>query len=302
MAITLASASELGLDDKQQALAEEIITTDNFFRLLPFVTTSGNAYSYERELALPTAEGVAIGGSFTATNATYQNVTVGLTTVGAQIEINKLLQAQGVGNVVDGGLVASQMKRGAKSVARKFAEWLIVGDKSNAVQFDGIQTLMADSAFTSQVIDYSSTDAALTEAMLDDLVSAVKLRRPDVIMTTSKGVNKIKALMRAHGGVTYGEVAGVQMLMWDGIPLIANDWLSSDVDGVTSGTQADVYAICLGDDGLHGVTTTDGAGIGVEYVGVHQTKDQDIFRVKMYGAIAIASTKSIAVLKSVTVA
>lgn len=303
MSVTLANAKLLGLDDKQAALAEEIITVDELFSVLPFVPVSGNSYSYSRENTLVTAEGKAIGGDFTPGQSTYTEVTVPLTTIGAQVEINKLLQAQAVGDIVDGGLVASQLARAAKSVGRQFAQWFVTGNSGTAGQFDGIDIMLNASspytAFSGQSLDKAG--AALTLEMLDELVSAVTLRRPDVLVMTQKARNKVKSLMRALGGVTTVEVGGRHILAFDGIPMIANDWISSDVDGVTSGSQQHIYAMCLGTDGVCGLTTGSVPGINAELVGTHQTKDQDIWRVKMYGAIAVHSTKSIARLEKVTV-
>jgi hypothetical protein len=299
MSVTLANAKLLGLDDKQAALAEEIITVDEVFSVLPFVTTNGNSYTYVRENALVTSAGVAIDGTFTPGQSTYVEKTLALTTVGAQVEINKLLQAQNVGQVVDGGLVASQLARAAKSVGRKFAEYLITGDSATTGQFDGLDTLLLDGAYASQKIDASN--ATLTLDMLDSLISTVKLRRPDAIMMTQKARNKVRSLMRALGGVQMIEVAGRQIPAFDGIPLLANDNIIDDVSGGTAGTQTRIYAMCLGDDSVAGVTTVGVPGINAEMVGTHSTKDQDIWRVKMYGAVVVHSTKSLARIDNVTV-
>lgn len=298
MSLTLANAKELGLDDKQAALAEEIITVDELFSLLPFIPVSGNAYAWARENALVTAAAHAIGGAFTPGQTTYTPKSVALTTLGAQVEINKLIMNQGVGAQVDGGVSASQLARAAKSVARLFAQQFIVGDGTSDAM-TGLDTTMADVAFAAQLLD--KADAALTLDMLDELVSAVTLRRPDVIVATQKGRNKIKSLLRALGGVTTIEVAGRQLMAFDGIPIVANDWIGADVDGGTAGAQQGIYALCLGEDGVAAVTTGDMPGINAEYVGVHQTKDQDIWRVKMYANLAVHSTKSVAKLVSVTV-
>lgn len=303
MSVTLANAKLLGLDDKQAALAEEIITVDELFSVLPFIPVSGNSYSYVRENALITAEGKAIGGEFTPGQSTYSEITVPLTTIGAQVEINKLLQAQNVGQVADGGLVASQLARAAKSVGRQFAQWFITGNSGTTGQFDGVNLMLAAgtgyTAFSGQSID--KADAALSLDMLDELVSTVTLRRPDVLVMSQKARNKVKSLMRGLGGVTTVEVGGRHILAFDGIPMIANDWIVADVDGVTAGSQQHIYAMCLGDDGVAGLTTGSVPGINAEMVGTHQTKDQDIWRVKMYGGLAVHSTKSIARLESVTV-
>jgi hypothetical protein len=299
MSVTLANAKELGLDDKQAALAEEIVTVDELFSLIPFIPVSGNAYAWSRENALITAENLAIGGAFTPGQTTYTPKSVALTTLGAQVEINKLIQNQGVGSLVDGGVSASQLARAAKSVGRLFAQQFMVGDGA-ADTMTGLDTTMADGAFAAQLLDMA--DAPLTLDMLDTLISAVTLRRPDAIVLTQKARNKVKSLMRALGGVTTIEVAGRQLLAFDGIPLIANDWITADVDGVAAGSQQGIYAMCFGDDGVAALTTADMAGINAEYVGVHQTKDQDIWRVKMYANVAVHSTKSVAKLVSVTVA
>jgi HK97 family phage major capsid protein len=298
MSVTLANAQALGLDDKQAALAEEIITVDELFSVLPFIPVSGNAYAWEREDALVTAAALGIGGSFTPGQSTYTQKSIGLTTLGAQVELNKLIQNQGVGALVDGGIQASQLARAAKSVARKFQEQFILGDGTNDTM-TGLDTVMADSAFAGQLID--AGDAVLTLDMLDDLIASVKLRRADAIVATQRGRNKIKSLLRSAGGVTYSEIAGRQMMTYDGIPILANDWITGDVDGSTAGKQQGIYAVCLGEDGVAALTTGDMPGVNAEYVGVHQTKDQDIWRVKLYANVVVHSTKAIAKLVSATV-
>jgi len=123
---------------------------------------------------------------------------------------------------------------------------------------------------------------------------------PQFIMAHSKGILKIMSLLRASGGVTYMDVAGVQVPMYNGVPLIRNDYLTADTSA-GAGTQVDIYTGSFGSDGIVGLIPAGTTGISVGNPIEASDGDYITRHIKMYGSMAIHSVLSVAQLSKVTV-
>ena len=313
--ITLSEVKKLGYDDLASGLAESIITVNPLYNLLPFNTTVGNAYAYNRE---KTSGNVIAGGrGQSTTNAKgsieFTQVALPLTTIIGDAEIAGQDLAQGVGEGAGNDPVALQVAGKAKAIGMEFQRQMVLGDSAspasnvtgvtNAGEFDGlIKIVGADSAFASQKLD--KEEAALTLDMLDELIHAVTAADAQFLMANGKAVRKILSLMRASGGVTMTELAGKQVPAWNGVPIFRNEYITSDIDGVTAGSQTHIFAGCFDDGtrklGISGVIPVTG-GLVVDDVGYAESSDVLIKRVKMYSTFAVHSVKSVAALWSVTV-
>lgn len=311
--ILLSEASKLGYDDLSSGVAESIATANGLLGILPFNVVQGNAYAYNREGTPGNVKSMAIGGSTSdvKTQATFTQITQGLTTILGDAEVNGLIVAQGVGTGAGNDPVAAAIASKAKQVGREYMRMVAVGNATtpansvsgvtNTQEFDGLQTLLASGDFAGQVV--AGADAALTFELLDAMLHKILVGDPQFIMAHSAGVRKIMSLLRASGGVTYMDVAGVQVPMYNGVPIIRNDYLTAD-SSATVGTQVDIYAGSFDDGtrtgGLSGIIPVAG-GVNVQGLGPAENGDFDIWRVKMYGGFAIHSVLSVAALTKVTV-
>lgn len=313
--ILLAEAKKLGLDDLSAGIATTVATADELMAILPFNLTRGNAYVYNREGTPGNVGSIAIGGSTSGlkTQATFGQISQALTTIVGDAEVNGLIQYQGVGTTVGNDPIAAAIASKAKQVGREYARQVAVGNSgspgtsvsgfSNTEEFDGLETIFGGGAFSGQVVN--AADAPLTMELLDEMIDKVLVGRASAIMGTSRAIRKIKSLMRAEGGVSYMEVAGFQIPMYNGIPLIRNDFLTSDVDGGTAGVQTNLYAIGFDDGtrklGASGVVPSDWPFVSASDVGEAEAGDYHIWRVKMYGTFAVHSPLAVAQLLSTTV-
>lgn len=312
--ILLAEAKKLGLDDLSAGVAETVATADEFTRILPFNLTQGNAYAFNREGTPGNVASLAVGGSTSGvkTQVTFGQKSMPLTSIIGDAEVNGLIMAQGVGTTVGADPVSAAIASKAKQVNREYMRQVAVGNSAspgnsvsgvaNTGEFDGIETLFAsDADFAAQSLD--KADAALTLDMLDELLHKVLKGEPSWIMSTGAGIRKIKALIRALGGIAWMDVAGRNVMAYDGIQLIRNDFLTADTSA-TAGVQVDVYAGSFDDGtrtgGASGVIPTVG-GVQVQEVGPAEAGDYNIWRVKMYGAFAIHSPLAVARLRKVSV-
>lgn len=304
--VTLAEASKLGLDDLQAGVIENIVTVNAMYQVLPFDMVMGNALAYNRENALGDVQVLGIDGTITAkAAATYTQKTATLTTIIGDAEVNGLIIAQGIGGNAGNDVVAQQIASKAKAIGREYQRQLIVGDSANPDEFDGLEKLTS----ANQTID--ANGAALDFVLLDELLSAITAKngQVDFITMHSKGINKVKALLRALGGST-GEYVQMgtsadgrpnMVLTYEGVPIFRNDYIPVDAaTGLTSvfaGTFSDGT-----DNGIAGLTAANGAGIQVQPVGASETKDASIWRVKFYSGLVSYSDLGLAKIGEVKVA
>lgn len=314
--ILLAEAQKLGLNDLSAGVATEVATANDLGLILPFNTTFGNAYAYNREGTPGNVFSAAIGASTSSvkTQVTFSQQVMALTSILGDAEVNDLIVAQGVGANAGNDPVSAAIASKAKQVGREFFRQCAVGNLTtpgtsvsgvtNTQEFDGLETLLTSTAFASQYVD--EANAALTLDMLDALLHKVLVGQVQFIMAPSAAIRKIRALMRGLGGVTRTEVSGVQIDAYDGIPLIRNDYMTADTATGTSGVQQRIIAGCFDDGtrtkGVSGVVPTSTPAWSVTPVGPAEAGDYNIYRVKMYGAMAVHSTLSVAMLDNVTVA
>lgn len=312
--ITLSELQKLGYDDLAVGVAESIVTANPIFSVLPFNTTVGNAYAFNRENAAATVISQTRGGATTNAKGapTFVKKSLPLTSILGDAEISGLDVAQGIGTGAGNDPVAIQVAAKAKSIGREFQRQMILGNSTspasnvtsvtNGEEFDGLDTILADSAFSGQVLD--KADAALTLDMIDELMYKVTAGDCQWIMANGAGVRKILSLMRGSGGVTMTELAGVQVPSWNGVPIFRNDFIPLDIDGTTAGNQTNIYAGMFDDGSRHygiaGVIPQTG-GITVDDLGASHSADIFVHRVKMYCSFAVHSPLSVAQLKSVTV-
>jgi len=304
--VTLAEASKLGLNDLQTGVIENIITANAMYQVLPFDIVTGNAMQYTRENALGDVEVLGIDGTITAkAPATFTSKTAGLTTILGDAEINGLIIAQGVGANAGNDPVAVQIASKAKGVGREFQRQLVVGDSAVPNEFDGLAKLVA----STQKVDANAN--ALSFSMLDELLSAITAKngQVDFITMHSKGINKVKALLRALGGATpeyvqmgYSADGRPNMVMvYEGVPIFRNDYIP--VNGGAGTNESTIYAGTFNDvtgNGIAGLFADGGRGVIVEGGQMLENKDSTLWRVKMYTGLVSYSDFGLAAITEVT--
>lgn len=297
---TLANNKLLGLDDLQLGVAETIVTAAPMLSAMPFNVVSGNAYAFNRELTLVDGQLIAADGTITDSSAYSTSlVQIALKGISGQADVANLNLAQGVG--LPNNTLAILTASAAKGVARKYQDMFINGTVG-ANGWDGLDAIFGAAPFTGQVVD--AADAAFTLDLVDSALSLVVGAKPQWIMGNGKAENAFRKAMRAAGGITSIELNGVYFMAYDGIPFIRNDYIASDIDGVTAGNQTNIYMGTWDDGsatgGVAGIAPV-GNLLRVETFDKLEGKDATRVRVVMYGAAAAFSPAQVAKLGSVTV-
>lgn len=298
--ITLAEASKLGLPQLVAGVMDEIVKVDKLFSVLPFTEIFGNSHKYVRESTMADSQILGIGDSITArSSGTVTEVFAGLSTFGGDFEINGQLLAQGVGSNAGNSLLEQKIRAKAKAVAYQYQNELINGDVAvNAKGFDGLRKLVT--------AEQTVTGGALSFSKMDELASLVKTKggQPDAFIMSTRDILRLKELKRALGGASDSDtvmINGVNFEAYLGVPILRNEWIVAQ--GVDGADGTDVFAVNFEDGtgaGIAGLVDQFGHSIQYEDVGPSQSKDEYIYRVKMYAGLALHSTLGLAAIKGVT--
>lgn len=301
--VTLAESAKLSQDMLLAGVIENIVTVNPIYEVMPFMEIEGNALGYNRENALGDVQYLGVGGTVTAkAAATFTYVTSSLTTLLGDAEVNGLIQATR-SNITDQRAV--QIASKAKSLARQYQDTMITGD-GTANTFTGLLTLVP----AGQKITPSANGDALSFTILDTLMDMVKDKdgQVDFFMMPARTIRSYYALLRAVGGASINEVmtlpSGRQIPMYRSVPIFRNDYIPLNQTQGATPTCTTIFAGNFDDGsgkyGISGLTATGSAGVRVENVGVSETKDETITRVKMYCGFANFSQLGIAAAPGIT--
>jgi HK97 family phage major capsid protein len=291
LALTLAESAKLSQDMLQRGVIETIIEESPVLDRLPFITVEGNSFKYNQENTLGGASFYAVNAVWAEGTATFTQKTANLSILGGDADVDNFIQRTR-SNLQDQRAIQTQLK--AKSVARKFEDTFIIGDvttDSNA--FDGLRRLTV----SGQALTAGANGAALTLAMLDQLIDLVKGGKPDLLMMSKRTRRKLKSLLvaSAHYVEQGSDQFGRQVMFYDGIPVEVSDF---QPDTETQGTEtaaSSIYAIHFSEaDGLVGLQNGD---IETVDVGQLETKDAARVRIRWYVGLALLRDSAISRLQ-----
>jgi hypothetical protein len=301
--VTLAESAKLANDELVAGVIANVITVNQMYELLPFDDIEGNSLAYNRENVLGDVQTVTVGDTITAkAAATFTKVNSNLTTIVGDAEVNGLVQATRSGETDQ---EATQIASKAKSAGRSYQTQLITGDGTGNT-FSGLLAL-CDST---QKAATGANGGALSFAFLDELLDLVtdKDGQTDYLVMNARTIRSYKALVRALGGAMADDVyempSGNRVIAYSGVPIFRNDYLPINQAKGTGSNQTTILAGTLDDGsrthGIAGLTARVSAGIVIEDVGIHQSKDERITRVKWYCGLALFSLKGLALADGIT--
>ena len=302
--VTLAESAKLSQDTLVEGVIENVITVNRFFQALPFQAIEGNALAYNRENALGDVQFGGVDSTITAkAPATFTQVTSSLTTILGDAEVNGLIQATR-SNMQD--QQAIQVASKAKSLGRQFQDTMINGDGTGN-SFEGLLALVAGGQ---SLTGPTANGDPISFTLLDELIDTVTDKDGQVyyLLMHARTLRSYNALLRALGGASIGDVvtlpSGITVPAYRDIPIFRNDYMPVDQTKGATNTTTTVLAGTLDDGsmqhGIAGLTASDASGIIVEDVGISETKDNKITRVKLYTGLALFSEKGLAALTGIT--
>ena len=297
MTISMTELAANAQDKIAQGFINEIVTDSYLMGAMTFDDcmnasgTSSLVYGYRRVITPKTAAFRALNAEPTKTDPKTKEYTTKLGILSDAWSMDRVARAAA------SDLYELYLTESKNAIVRKFNATVINGDvEDDENGFDGLAKALAesDTEFTSGTdLSTVTQDKALAFAEeMDGMLSAL-MRTPDVLLVSPNMRTKIHSVLRLLGlATTTRDDAGRNVDSWDGIPI------ETLRDGAL--TTNDVYAVCLGMDGFHGITLSGGAAVTVslpnwDEPGAVKTGDAEIVC-----GCALRATKAAAVMHPYT--
>ncbi len=296
--LLLAEAEKLSLPDLKIGILEEIVTSDQFFQLVPFKPVTGKQYSYDRENTISDGEFLDVGEDVPEGAATFTPIDVKLKRLIGDVDVDNFIDEQLSDQQSQSAI---QVQKKSKGLARKFANNMINGDTTaSPKQFDGLIKLCT----TAQTWDVDNT--ALSFDHLDWLIDTNKIDGQKCFIMNSRTRRSYAKLCRALGGtapphMTLEGVTGA-MMEYRGVPILKCDWIPITQTNTSTGNNActTIFLVTLDEnEGFCGIAAAKDLGIRIKNLGELEKKDATRFRLKWYCATALHSTLSLAAVKGI---
>ena len=292
MALTLVDAARLSTDMLVRGVIETIVEDSPVLQVLPFETIHGNSLKYNMEVSPGTAAFYAVNATWTEGAATFATRTTNLAILGGDVDVDNFL-SRTMSDQNDQR--ATQIAMKAKAVRRAFETGFVTGDSAtDPNSFDGLRKLTP----ASQTLDAGANGAALTLAMLDQLIDLVRGGKPDLLLTSRRTRRKLKSLLQASAHyLETGDQFGRRVMYYDGIPVIHSDFVPDD-EALGSGSNlSSIYALSFGfGDALGGLQNST---VEVVDVGQLESKDAVRTRIRWYCGLALFRDNACARLRGI---
>lgn len=323
MAVTLAEAKNNTQTDYDPAVIDEFRKVSALLDGLVFddaVNPAGGGatltYGYRRLVDQANAAFRVLGtGEYTDQAVTTTQKTVNLAVLGGSFGIDRVLAKLGP---QASGQIALHIQQIAKATKAKFQDTVINGDTaSDANSFDGLSKALTGSATeVTSTANWSDldTDASMPAKVLDVLDDFLGNLdgTPTFLVANKAALARIRAAARRSSMYVKDPVEGlvgsngrpIERETYGGITLIdAGEKAGSSTPVIPVTTKkTDIYAIRVGLDGFHGVTTVGGQLVQTwlpdfSTAGAIKRGEVELGPV----GVALKATKAAAVLRGVTI-
>jgi hypothetical protein len=196
----------------------------------------------------------------------------------------------------------------SKSIARKLEDLLLNGNSGavstepeglTSLLISDSRLLMMDDGSTPSTIAGDETE--LTLDRLDAMIDMVELGKPDFLMMNKTMRRKLTALARATGSgvvLNSAEMFGHQYTLYNGIPVVINDYISNSETYENSGawgssSATTIYALKTGEEKQGWTVIHNGAVLDpdIQRLGTKVDKNEDTYRMVVYLNAVLYSAK-----------
>ena len=311
MAITLAQAKVAMSNKFDQTVIELFERKSEILNKMVFddaISPQGGstlAYTYQAEVTPSLAAGRAINEEYTPGEALRETRTTQLKIFGGAYEIDRVIANTSARQLDE---VTYQSERKVDATINLFHHMLIKGDsETNEKQFDGLSKLLEDTDNEiTEGLNVSTIDKEVAGQLinlLDDAVSRC-IRKPDMLITSSKGKLKLQQAAREYGYLTSSEDAfGRKVNFYDGIQIVdaGQYWNGSSLENIVGdNTKAEYYFVCFGQNELVGLSPEGNKLVEVhlpDFTTAGTVKRGDVEAV---WGLALKNTKAAAVVRNIT--
>lgn len=279
MAVTLNEYAKLTNDPLKKGFILDLLRYSDILKRIPFVDVAGLKVGGTRWQTLPSVAFRKIGGSYTESTGTVENIQETLAVLGGEVYIDRILAKAG-GTIQSPLQVQMQMK--AKAVAFQFNDSFINGDQAvDPDSFEGLKKRVSNMP-SRMTLDLSPgagdslkvlAGATQEHAFIDAIHQATKyVDGANVIFcneTSYIGLGQVARRLNLYQEIT--DALGKRWDTINGVPFVdvglkgdkATEIITNTEDPGDAGNDAtSLYVARIDtDDGLHGLQV---AGLGMD--------------------------------------
>ena len=290
MAVTLAQAAVLSDDDLQRGVLEVFVQESPVLDRIPLMNIEGNAYAYNKELALPGVAFRSVNEAYVESTGTFVQASESLVILGGDADVDRFI-VQTRGNLNDQRAAQTRMK--VKAASYKFQDEFFNGDITvDPKGFDGLRKrLTGDQVITAATNGAAiNTDDSTRHTFFDNLdLLMAQVPDADVIYANRSVHALIRSAGRQIGGteLVQEDITNKRVLTWQGIPVLdpgnapdGSPILPQDETTGTSDVTSSIYAVKFGNDESDGgVTGLTNGGVNVRDLG--EIDDKPVYRTRI---------------------
>lgn len=307
MALTLIEASKLAASRGEMfeaTVIELYARSSPVLSVLPFMDIDGNAYTYNREAALPGVAFRGVNEAFSESTGVINPVTETLTIAGGDLDVDRfIVQTQGAASR------SSHVQMKLKAMSLYWSAKFFNGDSDvDPREFDGVKKRLAG---TSQEINADDSPTAGGDALsLERLDYAIdECDAPQYLVMNKNMRRRLTAATRATGVSGFlahsKDEFGRQQTLYNDLPILEMDYdnlgnqIITNTEPASNGGAAEttsIYVVGVG-DGL--VTGIQNGGIDVRDLGELDDKGVWRTRVEWYSGLAVMHPRAMVRLKDI---
>lgn len=276
-------------------------------RYIPMVPIDGDAHKYRIEETMPGVQWRRVNEDYTESTGVLGARTEPLYILGGEtFWDNFIIRTQGKGRgTIDHKRTQWEMK--SRALSREYSRAFFEGDDLvDPDEMPGLRRRLSGN----QVLLAGTNGAAMTIAMIDELIDTVIMGDTHLFMHKSLRRRFTAQLLAAGSGssyqVTYGDIdkMGKQVTRYNGVPIHviedrgnANSILGFDETAGTSDVTSSVYCVTFGEDSVYGIFNGDGPPVEVRDLGEDQDSPGEKGRIEFFTGLVLKHPRGAARLR-----
>lgn len=312
MALTLADHAVQHDNLYAQGVVRIFEEENPILRYIPMVAINGDAYKYRVEETMPGVEWRAVNQDYQESTGVLSPRVEPLYIVGGETFWDNFIertQGRGTGTTSHRTI---QWEMKSRALSREYSRAFFEGDDLvDPDEMPGLRRRLTGN----QVLLAGTNGAALTVAMIDELIEAVVPGDTHIFMSAPVRRRFTAQLLAGGSGATYQvhysdiDKMGKQVMMYNGVPIHvirdrgnANTILGLDETAGTSAVTTSVYAVTFGEDACHGIFNGDGPPVDVRDLGEDQDSPGRKGRIEFFTGLVLKHPRCAARLRGVLTA
>lgn len=301
MAILKVIAGKYSAESTERAVLEYMADKDELFSLLPWEAWQTNEVSWYRTGDLPIAQVVDPYGQIPLGTTTGQLVRNKVSMIAMNVDVYDF-EVSATKTLID--RAAEKSLGGSEAIVRAFKRLFINGDSTaNALEFDGLRKWVDPSMEVSTGPNGSPISFDLLDQLLEKFPATAP---PDAIIMHSRTYLSFKNLLRT----TYVTPTEIQLanfnrpvLTYNGIPVLRNEYIPTNITKGTSNNCTEIYAVRLGINNVCGVYLEGmgrAGGVAIENIGKLPDVAATRFRLSWAVSIKVQNKWDVARISGIT--